>query len=140
MRFCTIPYAEPSKANIHQAYMHLTNYSLNKYRHVNFLFACITFRVVGWMRWSPLKKRFMVSHFSSKDFVHHQQDGDEPERAGSVGTKHMDLERKMADAQVGEVHADKKGVGDMVQASKRSLTEVCSLRWPVCFALFSLFL
>jgi hypothetical protein len=29
-RFCTEPYAEPTVHNIHNAFMHLTNYSLNK--------------------------------------------------------------------------------------------------------------
>lgn len=30
-RFCTVPYKEPSNKNLHESYMHLTNYSLNKY-------------------------------------------------------------------------------------------------------------
>ena len=29
-RFCTVPYHEPTTKNLHQVYMHLTNYSLNK--------------------------------------------------------------------------------------------------------------
>lgn len=29
-RFCTVPYAAPSTANMHETFMHLTNYSLNK--------------------------------------------------------------------------------------------------------------
>lgn len=29
-RFCTIPYEAPSKRNMHEVYMHLSNYSLNK--------------------------------------------------------------------------------------------------------------
>lgn len=29
-RFCTLEYAQPTNKNIHEAYMHLTNYSLNK--------------------------------------------------------------------------------------------------------------
>ncbi|XP_035685188.1 tubulin polyglutamylase TTLL11-like [Branchiostoma floridae] len=30
-RFCTVPYQSPSRMNLHESYMHLTNYSLNKY-------------------------------------------------------------------------------------------------------------
>lgn len=30
VRFCTIPYQPPSVKNLHQTFMHLTNYSLNK--------------------------------------------------------------------------------------------------------------
>ncbi|XP_041481101.1 tubulin polyglutamylase TTLL11-like [Lytechinus variegatus] len=30
-RFCTIPYQEPTTRNLHVTYMHLTNYSLNKF-------------------------------------------------------------------------------------------------------------
>jgi Tubulin-tyrosine ligase family len=29
-RFCTMPYEPPTSRNIHSAFMHLTNYSLNK--------------------------------------------------------------------------------------------------------------
>ena len=29
-RFCTVPYAFPSVSNLHETFMHLTNYSLNK--------------------------------------------------------------------------------------------------------------
>ena len=29
-RFCTVPYEHPTNKNIHSAFMHLTNYSLNK--------------------------------------------------------------------------------------------------------------
>lgn len=29
-RFCTVPYETPTSKNIHEAFMHLTNYSLNK--------------------------------------------------------------------------------------------------------------
>ena len=29
-RFCTLPYEPPTSRNLHQAFMHLTNYSLNK--------------------------------------------------------------------------------------------------------------
>lgn len=29
-RFCTVPYQFPTNKNLHEAYMHLTNYSLNK--------------------------------------------------------------------------------------------------------------
>jgi len=35
-RFCTVPYQHPNNRNIHSAYMHLTNYSLNK-RSLNYL-------------------------------------------------------------------------------------------------------
>lgn len=35
-RFCTVPYQHPNNRNIHSAYMHLTNYSLNK-RSRNYL-------------------------------------------------------------------------------------------------------
>jgi tubulin polyglutamylase TTLL11 len=35
-RFCTMPYQTPSNKNIHEAYMHLTNYSLNKHS-INYL-------------------------------------------------------------------------------------------------------
>jgi len=35
-RFCTVPYQHPNNRNIHSAYMHLTNYSLNK-RSSNYL-------------------------------------------------------------------------------------------------------
>jgi len=35
-RFCTVPYQHPNQRNIHSAYMHLTNYSLNK-RSRNYL-------------------------------------------------------------------------------------------------------
>jgi len=35
-RFCTVPYQHPNNRNIHSAYMHLTNYSLNK-RSTNYL-------------------------------------------------------------------------------------------------------
>jgi len=35
-RFCTVPYQHPNHRNIHSAYMHLTNYSLNK-RSRNYL-------------------------------------------------------------------------------------------------------
>lgn len=30
-RFCTEPYEKPNKENFKRIYMHLTNYSLNKY-------------------------------------------------------------------------------------------------------------
>lgn len=30
-RFCTVPYKEPTTKNLHEIFMHLTNYSLNKY-------------------------------------------------------------------------------------------------------------
>ena len=30
-RFCTVPYEEPTSRNINESFMHLTNYSLNKY-------------------------------------------------------------------------------------------------------------
>eukprot|EP00057_Strongylocentrotus_purpuratus_P008214 XP_011662688.1 PREDICTED: tubulin polyglutamylase TTLL11 [Strongylocentrotus purpuratus] len=30
-RFCTVPYQEPTTRNLHVTYMHLTNYSLNKF-------------------------------------------------------------------------------------------------------------
>ena len=30
VRFCTVPYSAPSIANMHETFMHLTNYSLNK--------------------------------------------------------------------------------------------------------------
>ncbi len=29
-RFCTVPYEEPTHKNMHEHFMHLTNYSLNK--------------------------------------------------------------------------------------------------------------
>ncbi len=29
-RFCTVPYEQPTHKNLHEAFMHLTNYSLNK--------------------------------------------------------------------------------------------------------------
>ncbi|XP_071499177.1 tubulin polyglutamylase TTLL11-like [Diadema antillarum] len=32
-RFCTVPYQPPNARNLHVTYMHLTNYSLNKYSH-----------------------------------------------------------------------------------------------------------
>jgi len=35
-RFCTVPYQHPNSRNIHSAFMHLTNYSLNK-RSRNYL-------------------------------------------------------------------------------------------------------
>ena len=35
-RFCTVPYQHPNNRNIHSAFMHLTNYSLNK-RSRNYL-------------------------------------------------------------------------------------------------------
>lgn len=37
-RFCTIPYEAPSVSNMHETYMHLTNYSLNK-RSKEFVFS-----------------------------------------------------------------------------------------------------
>ncbi len=30
-RFCTQPYSKPNQRNLHETYMHLTNYSLNKH-------------------------------------------------------------------------------------------------------------
>ena len=37
-RFCTVPYEAPSMANMHETFMHLTNYSLNK-RSKEFVFS-----------------------------------------------------------------------------------------------------
>ena len=36
-RFCTAKYQEPKKANFKKAFMHLTNYSINKLNKKNFV-------------------------------------------------------------------------------------------------------
>ena len=36
-RFCTQPYAQPNSKNMDQVYMHLTNYSLNKFNKEGFV-------------------------------------------------------------------------------------------------------